>query len=66
MDTPGIGGSHVVTKKLMEYIPNAASFIFVLDVNNSTGMQEDRVSAMLKSCLGLVLTATNVTYLIVS
>ena len=44
MDTPGIGGSGEVTQKLMEYIPNAVSFIFVINVSSAGGMQRDRVT----------------------
>lgn len=43
VDTPGIGGSGKVTQKLMEYLPNAVSFIFVINVGSAGGMQSDRV-----------------------
>lgn len=43
MDTPGIGGSGRVTQKLMEYLPNAVSFVFVINVASAGGMQSDRV-----------------------
>lgn len=46
MDTPGIGGSGEVTKKLMDYLPNAVSFIFVINVGSAGGMQNDRVSML--------------------
>lgn len=44
MDTPGIGGSKEVTQRLMEYLPNAVSFIFVIDVSKAGGMQIEKVS----------------------
>lgn len=44
MDTPGIGGTGEVTPKLIEYLSNAVSFIFVIDVGRAGGMQSDRVS----------------------
>lgn len=44
VDTPGIGGSGEVTQKLMDYLPNAVSFIFVINVGSAGGMQNDRVS----------------------
>ena len=44
MDTPGIGPNVEITQKLMEYLPNAVSFIFVINVANAGGMQTDRVS----------------------
>ena len=43
MDTPGIGGSGEVIEKLIEYIPNAVTFIFVVNVASAGGMQKDRV-----------------------
>lgn len=43
MDTPGIGGSTEVTQRLMEYLPNAVSFIFVIDVSKAGGMQTEKV-----------------------
>lgn len=43
VDTPGIGGSGEFTGKLMDYIPNAVAFIFVINVANAGGMQNDRV-----------------------
>lgn len=43
VDTPGIGGSDEVSRKLMEYLPNAVSFIFVINAGNAGGMQNDRV-----------------------
>lgn len=46
MDTPGIGGSGEVTKKLIDYLPNAVSFIFVINVGSAGGMQNDRVSIL--------------------
>ena len=43
VDTPGIGGSEEATQKLMEYLPNALSFVFVINVASAGGMQKDRV-----------------------
>lgn len=51
VDTPGIGGSGTVSKKLLEYLPNAASFIFVIDVGSSGGLQNDRLPVILKEIL---------------
>lgn len=44
MDTPGIGGSKEVTQRLMEYLPNAVSFIFVIDLSKAGGMQIKKAS----------------------
>lgn len=49
MDTPGIGGSGKVTQKLIEYLPNALAFIFVIDVSSAGGMQKDRVKVLLSN-----------------
>lgn len=43
MDTPGIGIAGEVSQKLMDYLPNALSFVFVINVANAGGMQRDRV-----------------------
>lgn len=44
VDTPGIGGSGNVTDKLIEYLPNALLFIFVVNAGSAGGMQNDRVT----------------------
>lgn len=44
MDTPGIGGSKEVAQRLMEYLPNAVSFIFLIDVSKAGGMQNEKAS----------------------
>ncbi|XP_062595928.1 uncharacterized protein in xynA 3'region-like [Saccostrea cucullata] len=53
VDTPGIGGSGDYSEKLMEYLPNAVSFIFVVDVASAGGMQNDRLPHILKSIVQL-------------
>lgn len=47
MDTPGIGGSGEVTKKLMDYLPSAVSFVFVINVGSAGGLQTDRVNIII-------------------
>ncbi|XP_062596538.1 uncharacterized protein in xynA 3'region-like, partial [Saccostrea cucullata] len=49
VDTPGIGGSGEVSKKVMEYLPYAVSFIFVVNVGSAGGMQKDRLPEILNS-----------------
>lgn len=51
VDTPGIGGSGEVTKKLIDYLPNALIFIFVINVASAGGMQHDRLPEIMKSIL---------------
>ncbi|XP_062580373.1 uncharacterized protein LOC134242307 [Saccostrea cucullata] len=53
VDTPGIGGSGKVSQKVMEYLPNAVSFIFVINVASAGGMQKDRLPKILKSVIDL-------------
>ena len=43
VDTPGIGGSDEADQKVIEYLPNALSFVFVVNVANAGGMQKGRV-----------------------
>lgn len=47
MDTPGIGGSGEVTPKLMDYLPCAVSFIFVINIGSAGGLQTDRVNIII-------------------
>lgn len=55
VDTPGIGGSGEVTHKLKEYLPNALSFIFVINASSAGGMQKDRLPEILEELLKLIL-----------
>lgn len=45
VDTPGFGDQEQqgVAEKMMSYLPNALAFIFVLNVSNAGGIQDDRV-----------------------
>uniref|UniRef100_A0A8W8P2U5 Dynamin N-terminal domain-containing protein n=1 Tax=Magallana gigas TaxID=29159 RepID=A0A8W8P2U5_MAGGI len=45
VDTPGFGDQEQqgVAEKMMSYLPNALAFIFVLNVSNAGGVQDDRV-----------------------
>lgn len=49
VDTPGIGGSKELTQRLMEYLPNAVSFIFVIDVSKAGGMHKEKLPKILQS-----------------
>lgn len=51
VDTPGIGGSGNVTNKLIEYLPNALIFIFVINAGSAGGMQSDRLPEIIKAIL---------------
>lgn len=45
VDTPGTGdfAQEEVAKKMKSYIPNALAFVFVVNVPNAGGLQDDRV-----------------------
>lgn len=45
VDTPGFGDQEQkdVADKMLSYLPNALSFVFVLNVSNAGGIQDDRV-----------------------
>lgn len=45
VDTPGIGDHQQkeVAEKMMSYLPNALAFVFVVNVSNAGGIQDDRV-----------------------
>lgn len=45
VDTPGCGDKEQtnVAEKTMSYLPNALAFVFVLNVANAGGIQDDRV-----------------------
>lgn len=51
VDTPGIGGSGNVTDKLIEDLPNALLFIFVINAGSAGGMQNDRLPQIIKAIL---------------
>lgn len=45
VDTPGIGDvdQTEVAQKMMDYLPNALAFVFVINVAAAGGLQKDRV-----------------------
>lgn len=49
VDTPGIGGSGDSTQRLIEYLPNALAFVFVINVASAGGMQHDRLPEILRA-----------------
>ena len=51
VDTPGIGDEdqEEVAKLMMDYIPKALTFVFVLNVANAGGIQQDRVFVCLSN-----------------
>ncbi|XP_062595929.1 uncharacterized protein in xynA 3'region-like, partial [Saccostrea cucullata] len=53
IDAPGIDDSGDFTKKLMDYLPNAVSFIFVIDVNRLGCMHDEKLAGILRSLINL-------------
>ena len=41
VDTPGLGESDVMDEVLMNYLPNAFAFIYVIDLTRAGGLQQD-------------------------
>ena len=41
IDSPGLGESDLMDEVLMNYIPNAFAFIYVIDVSHAGGVNED-------------------------
>ena len=44
VDSPGVGENEVMDKSVVNYMPNALCFIYVINSGNAGGVQEDRVS----------------------
>ena len=49
VDTPGIGDKYQekVAEMMLNYIPKALAIVFVLNVSNAGGIQDDRVFLIL-------------------
>lgn len=48
VDTPGCGDMEQkeVADEMMSYLPNALAFVFVINVSNAGGLQDDRVPSL--------------------
>lgn len=44
IDSPGIGESEIMDEMVLEYLPQAFAFIYVINIANAGGVQKDRVS----------------------
>ena len=47
VDSPGVGESDIMDEIVLNYLPNAFSFIYVINSSNAGGVQTDRVSKLL-------------------
>ena len=45
IDSPGVGESDEMDEMVIQYLPEAFAFIYVVNSSNGGGVQKDRVSA---------------------
>ena len=45
VDSPGIGESDDMSEFVLNYLPNAFCFMYVINSSNAGGIQDDRVGA---------------------
>ena len=43
VDSPGVGKSDIMDEIVVNYLPNAFAFIYVINSSNAGGVQRDRV-----------------------
>ena len=44
VDSPGVGEPDIMDDIVVNYLPNAFAFIYVINSSNAGGVQRDRVS----------------------
>lgn len=49
IDTPGIGTSPELTNRLLDFLPNAIAFIYIINSSNAGGLQGDRLLKIFES-----------------
>ncbi|XP_069115407.1 uncharacterized protein [Argopecten irradians] len=49
VDTPGVGEDSDMTNRLMEYLPKAVAFIYVINSENAGGVQQDRLLRIIET-----------------
>ena len=47
VDRPGVGESDIMDEIVLNYLPNAFAFIYVINSSNAGGVQTDRVRKLL-------------------
>ena len=50
VDSPGIGESDIMDDIVVNYLPNAFAFIYVINSSLAGGVQKDRLSASSDAC----------------
>ncbi|XP_076108776.1 bacterial dynamin-like protein [Mytilus galloprovincialis] len=51
VDTPGIGESDELDSILLEFLPHAVSFLFIIDASHSGGVDKDRLMRILRNVM---------------
>ncbi|XP_076071923.1 uncharacterized protein LOC143043544 [Mytilus galloprovincialis] len=51
VDTPGIGENNELCDILMDFLPHAVSFVFIINAKNAGGIHEDRLLRILKTVI---------------
>lgn len=51
VDTPGIGENENLDTMLLDFLPHAVSFIFIVNASNAGGIHEDRLLKILKTVM---------------
>ncbi|XP_063437683.1 uncharacterized protein LOC134718824 isoform X2 [Mytilus trossulus] len=51
VDTPGIGENEKLDSILLDFLPHAVSFVFIVNAKNAGGIHEDRLSKILKTIM---------------
>ncbi|XP_062566840.1 isoniazid-induced protein IniA-like [Saccostrea cucullata] len=51
VDTPGIGATEELTSKLIDYLSESISFIFLIDVSHDGGVAKDRLQIILSKVI---------------
>ena len=47
IDSPGVGESDEMDKMVVQYLPRAFAFVYVINSANAGGIQKDRVSILI-------------------
>ena len=47
IDSPGVGESAEMDDMVIQYLPEAFAFMYVINISNAGGIQKDRVSILI-------------------
>ncbi|XP_076071922.1 uncharacterized protein LOC143043543 [Mytilus galloprovincialis] len=51
VDTPGVGENEQLDNLLLDFLPNAVSFVFIVNASNAGGIHKDRLLHILKTVI---------------